>query len=164
MAVQPDGKIVVAGRAAEHLGDFAVVRLERDGTLDTTFGRRPAGKVLTDFAGGARDRVRRGRAGRRQDRRRRHVGGDRQRPGLRASRATTATAALDAGFGTGGKLTTAFGADADTAYALLLQADGKIVVGGDTSQGSSTTGVDFALARYNTDGTLDAGFGDAAAR
>ena len=53
MAVQPDGKIIVAGRAAEHLGDFAVVRLERDGTLDATFGPATAGKVLTDFAGGS---------------------------------------------------------------------------------------------------------------
>ncbi|HEU4729192.1 MAG TPA: hypothetical protein VFT22_14915, partial [Kofleriaceae bacterium] len=70
----------------------------------------------------------------------------------------TASGALDATFGTGGKVTTSFGNDADTARALVVQADGKIVAGGDTSQGSAT-GVDFALARYTTSGALDAGFG-----
>ena len=39
-----------------------------------------------------------------------------------------------------------------------MQADGKIVVAGGTSNGSSS---DFALARYNTDGSLDTGFGTA---
>src|SRR6185436_10147223 len=70
-----------------------------------------------------------------------------------------ADGSLDTTFGSGGKLTTAFSADSDTAYALLLQPDGKIVVGGDSNQGSSGTGIDYALARYNTDGTLDATFG-----
>ena len=56
---------------------------------------------------------------------------------------------LDLGFGSAGKVSTAFGGD-DTAMAL--QADGKIVmVGG--------SGTDFLLARYNVDGSLDAGFG-----
>jgi uncharacterized delta-60 repeat protein len=66
---------------------------------------------------------------------------------------------LDTSFGTGGKVTTMFSADSDTASALLLQADGKIVVGGDSYQGASGTGVDFALARYNSDGSLDTTFG-----
>ena len=44
-------------------------------------------------------------------------------------------------------MTTAFSGDSDTAYALVIQADGKLVVGGDTNQGSSATGQDFALAR-----------------
>ena len=84
MAVQPDGKLIVAGRAAEHLGDFAVVRLERDGTLDTTFGPALARQGADRLRGRRGDRLRRGRAARRQDRRRRHDDGDRQRPGLRA--------------------------------------------------------------------------------
>lgn len=43
MAVTEEGKICVAGSAAENLGDFAVIRLERDGRSDATFGR--SGKV-----------------------------------------------------------------------------------------------------------------------
>ena len=46
---------------------------------------------------------------------------------------------------------TDFGAD-DRAFAVALQADGKIVAEG-------MTGNDFALARYNTNGTLDTTFG-----
>src|SRR5204863_89341 len=49
--------------------------------------------------------------------------------------------------------------DSDTAFAMLIQADGKLIAGGETSQGSSATGVDFALARYGVDGRLDATFG-----
>jgi uncharacterized delta-60 repeat protein len=73
-----------------------------------------------------------------------------------------ANGAVDTTFGPAGTgvVTTAFGTDADVAYALVIQADGKIVVGGDSSQGTAT-GVDFALARFNADGTLDATFGDA---
>jgi uncharacterized delta-60 repeat protein len=54
-------------------------------------------------------------------------------------------------FGTGGKLVTDFGAD-DRAFSVALQTDGKIVAAG-------MTGANFALARYNTNGTLDGTFG-----
>lgn len=63
---------------------------------------------------------------------------------------------LDTTFGTGGKTTTAIGLADDDAFAAFLQSDGKIVVAGRTfSSGQS----DFALARYDTKGILDASFG-----
>lgn len=65
---------------------------------------------------------------------------------------------LDPSFGSGGRVSTAFGPGADKVYALLLQPDGKIVLAGDSSQGAN--GSDFALARYNADGSLDASFGN----
>src|SRR6478672_2655133 len=48
----------------------------------------------------------------------------------------------------------------DSANDVVIQADGKMVVVGstDTVAGGST-GEDFALARFNPDGTLDSGFG-----
>jgi len=46
VVLQPDGKIVVAGRSS---GDFGVARYNTNGTLDTTFGS--GGEVRTDFAG-----------------------------------------------------------------------------------------------------------------
>jgi uncharacterized delta-60 repeat protein len=159
MALQPDGKIVVAGRAAENRGDFALIRLDRDGTLDPTFGPATSpGKVLTDFAGASETAYAIA------------VQADGK---IVVAGTTTLTASgqdfalarylpdgsLDAGFGSGGKVTTAFSADSDTAYALLVQADGKIIVGGDTNKGSSATGVDFALARYDASGALDPSFG-----
>ena len=66
---------------------------------------------------------------------------------------------LDTTFGNAGQVTVDFAGDTDRAWALLLQRDGKIVIGGEANMGSATTGVDFALARLNPDGSLDAGFG-----
>jgi uncharacterized delta-60 repeat protein len=51
-------------------------------------------------------------------------------------------------------LTTPFGIEAS---AVVLQPDGKIVAAGTTIANNSD---DFALARYNTDGSLDASFGN----
>src|SRR5262249_2807687 len=59
---------------------------------------------------------------------------------------------LDGSFGVGGKVTTDFSGGRDEANALAIQPDGKIVAAG-------TANGDFALARYNVDGTLDATFG-----
>src|SRR5262249_36853200 len=64
---------------------------------------------------------------------------------------------LDSTFGTGGVVTTFFGGNGDDGKSVVLQTDGKIVVGGSTTKLDGTT--DFALARYNGNGTLDATFG-----
>jgi uncharacterized delta-60 repeat protein len=67
-------------------------------------------------------------------------------------------------FGTGGKVTTNFGSFEDVAEAVAIQADGKIVVAG-TTYGPNDAPIisdrlsDFALARYNADGSLDTTFG-----
>jgi len=66
---------------------------------------------------------------------------------------------LDLTFGTGGQVLTDFARSADLANAVALQADGKLVVGGTTYTNNDFSGEDFALARYNSDGTLDPGFG-----
>jgi len=62
---------------------------------------------------------------------------------------------LDPTFGSGGKLTTDFGVDLDSASGVAVHGDGKIVVAGFTVNGTSN---DFAVARYNADGSLDTGF------
>jgi uncharacterized delta-60 repeat protein len=59
---------------------------------------------------------------------------------------------LDSSFGMGGKVLTDFGANMGTANTIALQADDKIVVAG-------TVAGNFALARYNVDGSLDNTFG-----
>jgi uncharacterized delta-60 repeat protein len=73
--------------------------------------------------------------------------------GLLVVPAQAAPGDLDLSFGTGGKVTTDFGPISNSATAIAIQADGKLVVVG--SSGS----FDFALARYNADGSLDASFG-----
>lgn len=60
------------------------------------------------------------------------------------------------GFTIGGKVITAIGPGNDTAYSVLVQSDGKIVLAGNSSNGISSS---FALARYNPDGSLDMSFG-----
>jgi uncharacterized delta-60 repeat protein len=61
----------------------------------------------------------------------------------------------DASFGTNGQVRTDFGGD-DACYSVALQADGKIVVGGEANLDGF---YDFALARYHPDGSLDTSFG-----
>ncbi len=70
--------------------------------------------------------------------------------------AQAASGALDGTFGTGGKVTTDFAGDMDEAHGVVVQADGKFVAAGVAKTSRSQ---DFALARYNPDGTLDGTFG-----
>ena len=68
--------------------------------------------------------------------------------GPSSSPAAAAPGDLDATFGFLGRVITDFGADEDTANALLLQPDGKLVAAG------RAPGIfgnpDFGLARYNS--------------
>ncbi len=74
-------------------------------------------------------------------------------PGSRA-----AAGDLDTSFDTDGKATTDFfGAD-DLAYAVAIEADGRVVVAGQ-ARNPVNGNIDFALARYNADGALDSSFG-----
>ncbi len=66
---------------------------------------------------------------------------------------------LDLTFGNGGSVTTDFQHSTDIAYAVARQADGKLVVVGTTYTNNDYSGEDFALLRYNTDGTVDGTFG-----
>lgn len=160
MAVQADGKVLTVGRTRTTAGgdDFAITRHDRDGTLDAGFGT--GGKLTTAVAAGTEHDEAHAVAV--------QVDGKIVVAGL-AKGATTdldfalvrynADGTLDTGFGNGGKVTTDIGGSTDRIGAIAIQADGKIVVGGSSYSGT-TTGTDFALARYNADGTLDAGFGN----
>ncbi len=66
---------------------------------------------------------------------------------------------LDPTFGTDGKVLTDFDQTTDIANAVAIQADGKIVVVGTTYRDNDFSTEDFAVARYNPDGTLDKTFG-----
>jgi uncharacterized delta-60 repeat protein len=66
---------------------------------------------------------------------------------------------LDPTFGTGGKVLTDFDHSTDIANAVAVQTDGKLIVVGTTYIDNDFSGEDFAVARYNSDGTLDTAFG-----
>ncbi|HEY6078921.1 MAG TPA: hypothetical protein VIW29_08960 [Polyangiaceae bacterium] len=158
MAAQPDGKIIVVGTMYEHQGDFAVLRLTRDGELDTSFGE--AGLVATQVGEGSDV----ARAVAVDEAGRIVVAGTASSPASGLDFAVVRylpSGELDDSFGDAGKRIVSLGDDSDTAYALALQSDGKIVVGGDSNRGSSSSGVDFALLRLLEDGSTDSSFGDA---
>jgi uncharacterized delta-60 repeat protein len=73
----------------------------------------------------------------------------------------TADGQLDPSFSFDGRVTIDFdaGAGFDTATSLAVQADGKIVVVGSTAADLGANHDDFAIARLNSDGTLDTSFG-----
>src|SRR6266511_3302132 len=153
LALQPDGKIAAAGYSYNGANfDFALARYNANGSLDAGFGA--AGKVTTaigsshDFASAlalqADGKI---------------VAAGRSYNGANYDFALVRynpNGSLDPGFGTGGKVTTAIGSSHDFASALALQADGKSVAAGRSYNGTND---DFALARYNPDGSLDPGFG-----
>ncbi len=144
IALQSDGKITVAGTVNN---DFAVVRYTANGSLDTSFDYD--GRLTTDFGGGeaAYDLsvqengklVVAGLA---------HNGADND---FAVARYNPANGSLDGEFDFDGKLTTDFGSNNDHAFGVATQDDGRIVAAG-------ISGSDFALARYNSDGTPNAGF------
>jgi uncharacterized delta-60 repeat protein len=63
---------------------------------------------------------------------------------------------LDSSFGSNGIVTTSFFNNKDSAFGIVLQPDGKVILAGMTSTPESQD--DFAMARYNTDGSLDPSF------
>jgi uncharacterized delta-60 repeat protein len=152
-AIQPDGKIVAVGVQFSSVDpDFAITRYNPNGTLDTSFSGD--GKQTTDF--GAFDSAS-GVAV--QD------DGKIVAVGSRSSQATEDFAlarynpngSLDLSFSGDGKQTTDFGGRHTWASAVALQANGKIVAVGRAPEVSGVNG-DFALARYNPNGTLDTSF------
>lgn len=159
VAVQSDGKIVVAGvasNAADSTLDFAVTRYNTDGSPDVTFGAGGTGTAeFTDFGGQAtgRDVVI-------QPDGKIVVAGDACDSSGANCRFALAryntNGAPDASFGNGGKLTTNFGGTNEHGYALALETLGKIVVAGIST---GTVFSQFALAQYLPDGTLDSTFG-----
>jgi len=143
VVVEPGGRIVLAG--AVYLGsfqfDFALARLDPNGTLDTSFGT--GGLALTDL-GGPREFA---AAIVRQPDGKLLVAGEAD--GKFALVRYQATGALDASFGTGGVVLTTIpaGSYAGTgAQAAVLQADGALVAAGSTVIDSNSVAI--ALARY----------------
>lgn len=164
--IQPDGKIVVGGSALNSNGDsdFALARLGTDGTPDNSFGPFGNGTTLTDFQGATAGHANDGINGLalQSDGKIVAAGG----AYMGATRGTDFALArygtdglLDSSFGSGGEVTTDFagaGGASDSANAVLLDPAGGIIAGGNSC---CQHGNDFALARYNPDGSLDPGFG-----
>ena len=149
VALQSNGKIVVVGRGGP---GFALARYNPNGSLDPSFSGD--GKQTTDFAGEDFDVGASGVA--LQENGKIVAVGRCGGTGFVdfALARYNPNGSLDPSFSGDGKQRTDFGGG-DAASGVALQGDGKIVAAGVTSSGS---GSDFALARYNPNGTLDASF------
>ncbi|HQW04870.1 MAG TPA: hypothetical protein PLV08_06745 [Flavobacteriales bacterium] len=154
IALQADGKILVAGSAALASKDFAVARYLPDGTLDATFSGdgiatiglseedvantvlvQPDGKILLGgyyTTGGG------------------HLFGVAR---------FNSNGTPDTGFGLNGLTLSALSNTQDPpddkAFAMALQPDGKILLAGTTLNGTET---DIGLMRFYPDGSIDNSF------
>src|SRR5215208_3588985 len=152
VAIQPDGKIVAVGTAAG--ARFAVARYSLNGSLDPTFSGD--GRHTTDFAG---DRAGAYAVATQADGRIVVVGtagASGLLPGNFALARYNPNGSLDKSFSGDGKQTTDFGGY-DGATGVALQGNGKIVAAGYTAD-RARAAADFALARYNRNGSLDPTF------
>jgi uncharacterized delta-60 repeat protein len=157
VAIQSDGKIVLAGHAGVDGGSngtIGLVRLTSNGAVDSTFG---ANGIVSSTLG-LGDVTREVFDLALQPDGRILITGEVQVSGILNVLLArfTVGGALDPTFGTGGVTTTAITTQGDAAKAVALQADGKIVVAGRTALFGTS---DFGLARYSSDGTLDVSFG-----
>lgn len=136
--IQADGKIVAVGSSTPRArGNFLLARYLTSGRLDPSFGK--GGKVQSDF-GGSQDVARAAAL---------QTGGRVVVAGERLVARYTNFGTLDPSFGMGGKVR-----DSLDAFAVAVQADGKVVAAGEVA------GFDgFALVRYTINGVLDSSFG-----
>jgi uncharacterized delta-60 repeat protein len=149
-AVQPDGKIVAAGFASLPVAGrvFGVTRFDSEGARDLSFGGD--GIVTARFGDGTAA----GRAVAIEPDGDIVVAGTASQPETGWDFALTRydpNGSLDPSFGQNGRVTTDFDDVANGVNALVVQPNGKLVVAGES-------GGDFALARYNADGSLDSSF------
>ncbi len=151
VAIQADGKIVVAG-ASNTAGDwdFTLIRLLANGDADTSFSGDGVDRTsvtledaLTDVAIQSDGKI---------------VAGGYTGSGTGVDFALVRyldNGTLDSSFSGDGKQTTNFAGAVDVIEAIALQADGKIVAVGSSVVGATD---DMAVARYDTNGNLDNSF------
>lgn len=149
IVIQSDGKLVVVGSSGTQPAlDVAVARYNIDGSLDTTFDAD--GTVVTDLGGNDV-----GSAVALQSDGKIIVAGESNSQGnydFYVVRYNT-DGSLDTTFDSDGMVFTPVGSLHDRAYAVAVQDDGKIVVGGYGRVANN----DFAVVRYCSNGSLDDG-------
>ena len=158
LAIQSDGKIVVAGYCDNATdADFAIARYNSNGLIDEDFdGDSGSGNgiVTIDFTGNDEG-----------------INGVTIQPDGKivvvgstyngsiyviAVARLLSDGKLDTGFGIGGLVTTEVENSDNEANSVIIQTDGKIVVAG---YAATETIAKIAVVRYNSNGTLDTSFG-----
>jgi uncharacterized delta-60 repeat protein len=153
IAIQKDGKIIVAGTSVTDAGryEFAIVRYYSDGSIDKSFNE--GGKVTTHLGSGDAEAY---AVTVQADGKILAAGYCQGTHDDFALVRYNPDGSLDKSFGNGGMVIASFGENSDDAIAgISLQCDQKILVVGYTSIASH---YDFALARFNSNGTFDLSF------
>jgi uncharacterized delta-60 repeat protein len=156
--LQPDGKLLVGGTTREDNANYNIVliRLNANGSLDTSFDGD--GIVKTDLPSSderVNDMLLRADG--------KIVVGGSSFAGMQRMFVAryNSNGSPDTGFDGDGIAITAFSEGVTTGDAIAQQTDGKIVIVGALGVGGTFDNATFAVARYNTDGTLDTKFGTA---
>jgi uncharacterized delta-60 repeat protein len=154
IAIDKTGRLVVAGRAGDH---FGLARYLPDGSLDRSFGSD--GRVVTGFGSDSgideADSIA-------IDSRGRIVAGGFTEPTRSSTHFALARyepdGTLDPTFGTGGKVTTEL-LGHDILRSIAIDDQDRVIAAGVSRRLVDDDADKFALARYNTDGSLDGTFG-----
>ena len=153
--LQPGGKILAAGFAQGFFNGFALVRFNADGSPDTSFGYKGAATGIGMIFGCAYalDLQPDGKI---------ILAGFASMPIKEAEFALVRVDAdgdLDETFGSQGLVQTDFLGGSDVAFGVAVQPDGMILAAGYAEQPDGGRTSDFALARYDVNGSLDVSFG-----
>ncbi|HEX6179703.1 MAG TPA: T9SS type A sorting domain-containing protein [Chitinophagaceae bacterium] len=151
--LQPDGKLLIAVSVwVNDNNDMAVARMNPDGSFDNSFngvGWRSLafgaqGDIIEDIALQPDNKIV-------------LAGWMQSSPNLHFAVARlNANGSIDNSFDGDGKNTLHFGNSTNHGYSVVLQSDGKIIMGGDTH--TPTGDFEFALCRFNTNGSIDSSF------
>ena len=159
VALQPNGKIVVAGQTCASFGDcdIALARYNRGGALDITFsgdGKQTA-NLGTNGSHGSHGGLAIQSDGKIVVAGYMPNGTDQDFVVFRY----LSNGTLDTTFSGEGKAKINFGTGRnDIAEDLVIQSDGKIVIAGGTFSDGPSRNYDFAVARMNSNGSLDTTF------
>lgn len=158
LAIQTDGKIILSGkrdnRDGSYTSNYFLIRYNSNGSVDNTFG--VFGKVFTTFLCDGLNEIAiqpDGKillAGQKKN--------DLASKGQFVLARYNSNGTLDNTFATNGVHIIDWGDTWAEASCLVLQNDGKIIVGGRTKLSSAVL-YRFSMARFNSNGTLDITFG-----
>jgi uncharacterized delta-60 repeat protein len=156
LLIQPDNKIIAGGSITKSGStQFSLARYNIDGSLDETFGNLgqaitnyPELMVMSSIALQSGGKI--------------IVAGNLYNSSISISRFVLvrydSNGILDTSFGIDGRVITNISDKLDRIASVIIQNDGKIIASGATSDDATYS--DFAMVRYNFNGTLDTSFGN----
>lgn len=154
--IQNDDKIIVSGKNAENGNQISIVRYDVEGIIDTSFGNNGVSQGFSNFFDSAIDIQEDSKiilAGS-------YLGSEGRDFGVIR---LNDNGILDSTFGVNGKINYNLGIPTnntfsdDVVYGVKVLSDNKIIVSGYTFL-NDIDGVDFAMIKLNSDGSLDTSF------